>query len=109
MECGEQCVAGNGIAIMPELCADNWGTVSIQVNWRWEYIWQCSLKSDVTFMVMDWSLPNLNFTNIFYTRFGAKPANLKTANLSGYTVASYYGGQASIYVAHQHVCDNNLT
>ena len=62
MECGEQCVAVAGITIMPESCADNWGTVSIQVNWRWEYIWQCSLESDVMFMVMDWSLPNLNFT-----------------------------------------------
>ena len=30
--------------------------------------------------------PNLNFTNIFYTRFGAKPPNLKTTNISGYTV-----------------------
>ena len=27
MECGEQCVAMAGITMMPELCADNWGTV----------------------------------------------------------------------------------
>ena len=32
MECGEQFVAVAGIAMMPELCADNWGTVSIQVE-----------------------------------------------------------------------------
>ena len=25
MECGEQCVMITGIAMMPELCADNWG------------------------------------------------------------------------------------
>ena len=30
--------------------------------------------------------PNLNFDNIFYTWFGAKPPNLKTANISGYMV-----------------------
>ena len=29
MECGEQCVVGimAGITMMPEWCADNWGTV----------------------------------------------------------------------------------
>ena len=32
MECGEQSVAGTGITMMPELCADNWGTVSTQVE-----------------------------------------------------------------------------
>ena len=31
MECGEQCVIMAGITMMPELCADNWGTVSTQV------------------------------------------------------------------------------
>ena len=30
MECGEQCVIPGGITMMPELCADNCGTVSIQ-------------------------------------------------------------------------------
>ena len=33
MECGEQCVMlVTGITMMPELCADNWGTVSTQVQ-----------------------------------------------------------------------------
>ena len=34
MECGEQCVVGiiTGITMMPELCADNWGTVSTWVK-----------------------------------------------------------------------------
>ena len=32
MECGEQCVVMAGIGMMPELCADNWGTVSTQVE-----------------------------------------------------------------------------
>ena len=27
MECGEQCVTVVGITMMPELCADNWGTM----------------------------------------------------------------------------------
>ena len=27
MECGEQCVIMTGRTMMPELCADNWGTV----------------------------------------------------------------------------------
>ena len=30
--------------------------------------------------------PNLNFANIFYARFGAKPSDLMTANISGYMV-----------------------
>ena len=32
MECGEQCVQIAGITMMPELCADNWGTVSTQME-----------------------------------------------------------------------------
>ena len=32
MECGEQCVVMNGITMMPELYADNWGTISTQVS-----------------------------------------------------------------------------
>ena len=32
MECGEQCVIQAGITMMPELCADNWGTVSTWVE-----------------------------------------------------------------------------
>ena len=32
MEYGEQCVTITGIKMMPELCADNWGTVAIQVE-----------------------------------------------------------------------------
>ena len=36
MECGEQCVTLAGVAMMPELCADNWGTVSAQVGLSWE-------------------------------------------------------------------------
>ena len=32
MECGEQCVAMTGLTMMPELCADNWGTVSTWVE-----------------------------------------------------------------------------
>ena len=31
MECGGQYVMLDGITMMPELCADNWGTVSMQV------------------------------------------------------------------------------
>ena len=27
MECGGQCVTLAGVAVMPELCADNWVTV----------------------------------------------------------------------------------
>ena len=32
MECGEQCVTmpDSGIIMMPELCADNWGTLATQ-------------------------------------------------------------------------------
>ena len=30
MDCGEQCVTMTGITMMPELCADNWGTVWTQ-------------------------------------------------------------------------------
>ena len=30
MECGEQCVIMAGITMMPELCVDNWGTMSAQ-------------------------------------------------------------------------------
>ena len=32
MECGEQCVVTTHIVIIPELCADNWGTMSMQVK-----------------------------------------------------------------------------
>ena len=32
MECGEQCVTITGISMMPESCADKWGTVSTQVK-----------------------------------------------------------------------------
>ena len=32
MECGEECVIMVGISTMPELCADNWGTMSMQVE-----------------------------------------------------------------------------
>ena len=32
MECGEQCLVPDGITLMPELCADNWATVSTQVQ-----------------------------------------------------------------------------
>ena len=32
MDCGEQCVIMAGITMMPELCADNWGTVSTQME-----------------------------------------------------------------------------
>ena len=31
-------------------------------------------------------LPNLDSAIIFYAQFGAKPPNLKTTNISGYTV-----------------------
>ena len=33
MECGEQYVVMAGIAMMPELCADSWGTVSTTVSY----------------------------------------------------------------------------
>ena len=39
--------------------------------------------------------PNLNFDNIFYARFGVKPTNLMTANISGYTVLSDQFANAS--------------
>ena len=39
MECGGQYVTLVGIPMMPELCADNWGTVSAQV---------CKVESEVT-------------------------------------------------------------
>ena len=32
MECGEQCVVVTGITMMPESCADSWGTMSTQVK-----------------------------------------------------------------------------
>ena len=32
MDCGEQCVIEAGITMMPESCADNWGTMSTQVE-----------------------------------------------------------------------------
>ena len=32
MECGEQCVVMAGITMMPELCADSWGMMSITVS-----------------------------------------------------------------------------
>ena len=32
MEFGEQCVIIAGAPVMPESCADNWGTVSAQVK-----------------------------------------------------------------------------
>ena len=31
MDCGGQCVTLAGITMMPESCADNWDTVSMQV------------------------------------------------------------------------------
>ena len=35
IECGEPCVVVTGVALRPELCADNWGTVSTQVEVSW--------------------------------------------------------------------------
>ena len=32
MDCGEQYVIMAGITMMPKLCADNWGTMSTQVE-----------------------------------------------------------------------------
>ena len=32
MKCGGQCVMMDGIAMMQQLCADRWGTVSAQVQ-----------------------------------------------------------------------------
>ena len=41
MECGEQCVQIiTGITVMPELCADNWGTMSTQVEVSWFIHWE---------------------------------------------------------------------
>ena len=34
MEYGEQCVQIVGITVMPELCVDNWGTMSTQMKVR---------------------------------------------------------------------------
>ena len=46
MECGEQCVVITGITMMPQLCADNWGTVSAQVEvsqfFHWKEDWWCN-------------------------------------------------------------------
>ena len=36
VECGGQCVTLIGITMMPELCADNWVTVSMQVSFALE-------------------------------------------------------------------------
>ena len=32
VDCGEQCVVLAGIKMLPQLCADNWGTTSTQVH-----------------------------------------------------------------------------
>ena len=32
MECGEECVMVGGIAMLPQLCANSWGTVSTQMK-----------------------------------------------------------------------------
>ena len=39
MECGEQCVIMAGITMIPELCADNWGTVTAQEEVS-SFIWE---------------------------------------------------------------------
>ena len=44
--------------------------------------------------------PNLNFANIFYARFGAKPPNLMTANVSGYTVSTYSRSKGEVEKCH---------
>ena len=49
MECGEQCVTMAGITMMPELCADNWGTMSTQVQVGL-CIWKRIGEADVTCM-----------------------------------------------------------
>ena len=54
MECGEQCVIETGITMMPELCADNWGTVSTQVQVSWFG------KSDLATVIY-----SVNFLGIF--------------------------------------------
>ena len=33
--------------------------------------------------------PNLNYANTFYAWFGAKPPNVKAANISGYTIYQF--------------------
>ena len=38
MECGEQCVTVAGITMMPELCADNWGTVEVSLKKDWQCV-----------------------------------------------------------------------
>ena len=43
MECGGQYVTLAGITMMPESCADNWGTVSAQVEHIcWRLLSDCS-------------------------------------------------------------------
>ena len=39
-ECGEKCVKMAGVKVLPELRADNWGTIStqVEVSW-WEENW----------------------------------------------------------------------
>ena len=32
MECGGQCVVATHIVVIPELCADNWATLTTQVH-----------------------------------------------------------------------------
>ena len=39
MECGGQCVVITGIAILPELCAGNLGTMSMQEEVSWYINW----------------------------------------------------------------------
>ena len=56
MECGEECVAVpgiTGITMMPELCADNWGTVSTQVEVSSFIGKRTGDESDVSCMAMD--------------------------------------------------------
>ena len=40
MECGGQCVMMDGAAVMPELCADNWGSLDQVINFA---LSKCSL------------------------------------------------------------------
>ena len=35
MECGEQCVTLVGVAVMPESCADNWGSLWVCLAQVW--------------------------------------------------------------------------
>ena len=44
MKCGQQCVVLAGIKMLPQLCADNWGTASTQVKVS-SHFWK---KIDVT-------------------------------------------------------------